>query len=139
MDLADRSPCVVGLGASRIPVSGSFGGGHREGMVGEVGDELQVAAECLDVAGDSLDGGQLAALDLGDPAWGDAHGLGELGLGEAALLALLGEPLPALPGHQGFAASFGFFGPADALDVGVAVPLGVAGHWLPSSAVRSFR
>ena len=32
-----------------------------------------------------------------------------------------------------------FFGTADALDVGVAVPLGVAGHWLPSSAARSFR
>ena len=70
---------------------------------------------------------------------GDAHGLSELGLGEAALLALLGEPLAALPGHQCLAAPFGFFGTADALDVGVAVPLGVAGHWLPSSAARSFR
>jgi hypothetical protein len=72
-------------------------------------------------------------------AGGDANGLGELGLGEAALLALLGEPLAALPGHQCLAAPFGFFGTADALNVGVAVPLGVAGHWLPSSAARSFR
>jgi hypothetical protein len=30
--------------------------GHGEGVVGEVGDEFQVAAECLDVAGDGLDG-----------------------------------------------------------------------------------
>jgi hypothetical protein len=51
-------------------------------------------AECLHAAGDGLDGGQFAALDLGDPARGDAHGLGELDLGEAALLALRGEPRP---------------------------------------------
>ena len=37
-------------------LSGGFGSGHREGVVGEVGDELQVPAECLDVAGDGLDG-----------------------------------------------------------------------------------
>ena len=36
---------------------------------------------------------------------------GVLGLGEAALLALGGEPLPALPGHQGLAAPFSFLGP----------------------------
>ena len=35
--------------------------------------------------------------------------------------------------------SFGFLGAAGALDVGVAVPLGVVGHCLPSSAARSFR
>ena len=74
-----------------------------------------------------------------ETARGDAHCLGELGLGEAALLALVCEPLSALPGHQGLAAPFGFFGTADALDVGVAVPLGVAGHWLPSSAARVFK
>jgi FlaG/FlaF family flagellin (archaellin) len=34
-------------------------------VVGEVGDEFQVPAEGLDVAGDGLDGGQLAAFDLG--------------------------------------------------------------------------
>jgi hypothetical protein len=39
---------------------------------------------------------------------------------------------PALPGHQGLAAPLGFLGAADTLDVGVAVPLGVTGHWLPS-------
>jgi hypothetical protein len=41
---------------SQILLSGGFGSGHREGVVGEVGDELQVPAECLDVAGDGLDG-----------------------------------------------------------------------------------
>ena len=63
--------------------------------------KVQAPAGCLGVAGDSVDGWQLAALDLGDPARRDAHGLGELGLGEATLLALAGEPLAALPGHQG--------------------------------------
>ena len=72
----------------------------------------------------------------GDPARGDAHGLGELGLGEAALLALFGEPLAALAGHQCLAASFGLFRSADALDVGVAVPLGEAAHRSFSSSVR---
>jgi hypothetical protein len=49
--------------------------------------------------------------------------------------------VPALPGHQGLAAPFGFLGAADALDVldeGVAVPLGVTAHWLSSSSARSF-
>jgi hypothetical protein len=40
----------------RFLLSGGFGSGHREGVVGEVGDEFQVPAECLDVAGDGLDG-----------------------------------------------------------------------------------
>jgi hypothetical protein len=72
----------------------------------------------------------LATLDLGHPARGDAHGLDKPSLGETALLALLGEPLPSLPGGQGLAAPLGFFGAADALDVGVAIPLGVTGHGL---------
>ena len=37
-------------------LSGGFGRGHREGVVGEVGDEVQAPAECLDLAGDGLDG-----------------------------------------------------------------------------------
>jgi len=40
----------------QILLSGGFGSGHREAVVGEVGDELQVPAERLDVAGDGLDG-----------------------------------------------------------------------------------
>jgi hypothetical protein len=40
----------------RFVLSGGFGSGHRDGVVGEVGDELQLPAECLDVAGDGLDG-----------------------------------------------------------------------------------
>jgi hypothetical protein len=49
---------VVGLHASlrRFLPSGGFGSGHRKGVVGEVSDELQVPAKCLDVAGDGLDG-----------------------------------------------------------------------------------
>ena len=48
---------ILGLRASpQILLSGGFGSGHREGVIGEVGDELQVPAECLDVAGDGLDG-----------------------------------------------------------------------------------
>jgi len=49
---------VEGLRASpKILLSGGFGSGHREAVVGEVGDELQVPAECLHVACDGLDGG----------------------------------------------------------------------------------
>lgn len=91
-------------------MSGGFGSGDCEGAVREVGDGVQAAAECLDVMGDGLDGGQLATLDLGHPARGDAHGLDKPSLGETALLALLGEPLPSLPGRQGLAAPLGFFG-----------------------------
>ena len=39
------------------------------------------------------------------------------------MLALLGEPLAALAGHQCLAAPLSFFGTADAFDVCVAVPL----------------
>lgn len=45
-------------------------------VVAENGGDLDVAADGLDVAGDGLDGGDLAALDLGDPALGHAHPLG---------------------------------------------------------------
>lgn len=41
---------------------------------------------------------------------GVTHGLDKPSLGETALLALLGEPLPSLPGRQGLAAPLGFFG-----------------------------
>ena len=40
----------------RFLLSGDFGRGNREGVVGEVGDELQVPAESLDIARDGLDG-----------------------------------------------------------------------------------
>jgi hypothetical protein len=43
--------------------------------------------------------------------------------GQAALLALLGEPLAALAGHHSLAVPLSFFGTADAFDVCVAVPL----------------
>jgi hypothetical protein len=44
-----------GLEVPRYPLSGGVGGGDCEGVVGEVGDEVQAPAECLDVAGDGLD------------------------------------------------------------------------------------
>jgi hypothetical protein len=43
--------------------------------------------------GNGVDGGDLAALDLGYLARRDPYGLGELGLGEATALALLSEPV----------------------------------------------
>ena len=58
-----RSALTLGSGPDTGPfaspqvlLSGGFSGGNGEGMVGEIGDEFQVAAECLDVAGDGLDG-----------------------------------------------------------------------------------
>jgi hypothetical protein len=63
-----------------VPVVGGVGGGHCEGVVGEVGDEVEAPAEGLDVAGDGLDGGQFAALDLGDSARGNTYDLGELSM-----------------------------------------------------------
>jgi len=60
-------------------------------VVAEAGDKVEAAAEGLHVAGDRVDGGQFAALDLRYPSRGDAHGLGELGLGEALALAFLGR------------------------------------------------
>jgi hypothetical protein len=52
---------------------GDVGDGQSDGTVAEIGDEVQSASEGLDVAGDDLEGGDLAVLDLGYP--GDAHGL----------------------------------------------------------------
>jgi len=74
----------------------------------EAGDEVEPSAEGFDVAGHGVDGGQLAAFDLGHPAGRDSHGLGEVGLGESVALAFFGEPLAALAAHQDLAASFGF-------------------------------
>ncbi len=47
-----------------------FGCGDGEGVVAEASDEVEASAECLHVAGDRVDGGQFAALDLGDPSGG---------------------------------------------------------------------
>jgi hypothetical protein len=63
-------------------------------VVAEDGGDLDLPADGLDVAGDGLDGGDLAALDLGGAALGDARLLGDLGLGQAEGLAALGEPVP---------------------------------------------
>jgi len=49
-----------------------FGCGDGEGVVAEASDEVEASAECSHVAGDRVDGGDFAALDLGDPSGGDA-------------------------------------------------------------------
>jgi hypothetical protein len=54
-----------------------------------------VPPDGLDVAGDGLDGGYLAALDLADAALGHAHPLGNLGLSQAQCLAAFVQPVPA--------------------------------------------
>jgi len=110
-----------------------------EGEVAEAGDEFETSAECFDVTGDRVDGGQLAALDLGYPAGRNPHRLSELSLGQAAALTLFSQPVAALASHQYFTAAFGFLLTADALDIGGAVPLGVAAHRPSSSSARSFR
>jgi hypothetical protein len=46
------------------------GDGEADGSVAEVGDEVEASAEGFDVAGDDLEGGDVAVLDLGYP--GDA-------------------------------------------------------------------
>jgi len=92
-------------------------------VVAEAGYEIEPSAECFNIAGDRVDCGQFAAFDLGHPAGGDAHGLGELGLRQSVAFAFFGEPVAALAGHQRLAAAFGFLLAADALDVGGAVPL----------------
>ena len=50
---------------------GGTADGQPDGPVADIGYEVQPAAEGLDVAGDDLEGGDLAVLDLGYP--GDAH------------------------------------------------------------------
>jgi len=67
-------------------------------VVAEDGGDLDGAADGLDVAGDSVDGRYLAALDLGDAALGHAHPLGDLRLGQPEGLAALGEPVAAVVG-----------------------------------------
>ncbi len=59
-----------------LTTSGVLGGPHSEGMVAEAGDQVEPSAKRFHVAGDGVDGGQFAPLDLGDPARGDAHGRG---------------------------------------------------------------
>ncbi len=44
---------------------GWFCCGDGEGVVAETGDEIESSAECVNVAGDCVDGGQFAAFDLG--------------------------------------------------------------------------
>jgi len=76
------------------------GDGQPDGPVTEVGHEVQPTTERLDIAGDHLEGGDLAVLDLGYPGDAYAHGGGDLLLAQAQLLAGLGELVPAGLGEQ---------------------------------------
>jgi hypothetical protein len=74
--------------------------GSRTVRSPEVGDQIQAAAERFDVAGDDLEGGHLAVLDLGDA--GDAYPerRGYIFLCHAELLAGLGELVAPVLGEQ---------------------------------------
>jgi hypothetical protein len=63
-------------------------------VIAEDGGDLDGAADRLDVAGDGVAGGHLAALDLGDATLVYAHALGGLRLGQAQGLAASGKPVP---------------------------------------------
>src|SRR5689334_20856379 len=71
--------------------------GLRDGgdvAVVEVDRLVESAAEGGGVAGEDIVSRDLAAFDLGDPALGDAHAVGDLLLGQAAGAADLGEAVP---------------------------------------------
>ena len=89
----------------------------------------------FDVAGNGVDGGDIAALDLRYPSRPDAHHRSELGLGEAVALALFSEAVAALPGHQRLAPFLGFRGAKALAAAGLPAqllswmsPAGLAGH-----------
>jgi hypothetical protein len=73
--------------------SGGFGYRAAEDVevVTGYGGDLDVAADGLDVAGYDLDGGDLAAFDLGDPAPGHTHAFRVVGLDQAECLAPVTE------------------------------------------------
>lgn len=47
--------------------------GDGEGMVAEAGDQVEPSAKRFDIAGDGVNDGELAALDLGYPAGRDSR------------------------------------------------------------------
>ena len=72
----------------------SSGGGcgvtdrYPHGPVAEVGDQVQASAERFDVAGDDLEGCNLAVLDLGDAGHAHPERRGQVFLRQAELLAV---------------------------------------------------
>jgi hypothetical protein len=89
---------------------GGVADGQPDGPVAEISDEVQSASEGFDVAGDDLEGGDFAVLDLGYPGDAHAHGGGDLLLAQAQLLAGLGELMPAGLGEQPARARGDFLG-----------------------------
>src|SRR5689334_2782155 len=77
--------------------------GLRDGgdvAVVEVDRLVEPAAEGGGVAGEDVVSRDFAAFDLGDPALGDAHPVGDLPLGQAAGAADLGAAVPEDLGEQ---------------------------------------
>src|SRR5712691_6948235 len=70
-----------------------LGSGDAAPGVAEVGDDFQFPAEGADVVAEGGEFGHGAALDGRDALLGHAHRLGDLGLGQAGLLAHLGQVL----------------------------------------------
>lgn len=63
-------------------------------VVAEDGRDLNLTVQCLHVATDGVHRGHVAPFDPGDPALGDPHPLGDIGLGQGEGLASLSEPVP---------------------------------------------
>lgn len=108
----------------------------------EVDALVQRAAERRSVAGENIVAGDVALLNLGDPALGDAHPIGDLLLGQLPVAPDLGQAVSLNRGQQFvLACCYGVFA-AGPLGMGSAdiLPPGVAGHRLSSSsACRSLR
>ena len=84
--------------------------GQSDGPVAEIGHEVQPSPEGLNVAGDDLEGGDLAMLDLGHPGDAHPHRGRDLFLAQGQLLAGLGELVPAGLGEQSARAGLDFLG-----------------------------
>src|ERR1039458_9378830 len=80
-------------GTAGLPSCGGRGvaDGQPDGPVAEIGHEVQPSAEGLDVAGDDLEGGDLAVLNLRHPGDTHPHDGGDLLLAQAKLLAEIGR------------------------------------------------
>src|SRR6266496_1712174 len=76
---------------------------EHDAVAAEVGDNVEPAAERLDVAGQGADLGRagFGALDGGHPLLAHAHPAGDLRLGQAEPGALLGQRPGAVRGDEG--------------------------------------
>src|SRR5260370_19424300 len=70
--------------------------GDPDGPVPDVGNDVDRPAEGFDIGTNRVHLGDLAVLDLKDPGLGHLHGRGHLRLGQARVLAQLGELIATL-------------------------------------------